>query len=315
MEKFLRPRTLVVKRDEGTVSPSFDNFIMEANVDILFLDNKLIDKYLDDVYAVAKDIVNNYLSIAEKTKLLIDKKYHHFGMGLWIRNNFIYPNHSFNEYEPDEMSSHVHETIIAILESNKNKGKISFYDLSGKLKSKVRMDKENIGKTHGMMVRCFLTDNTILDGFCYAFSEIEPDKVSDIVLEKNKTKIKMPNRVPTITGYAFLETREWGGNGISANVNFSVTFGGDIKSLSIERSGNLAKWVGKDTFVLDLQGKSSPYIFTYELHLEDGDNYVPVTITDLRGNKTEYKFNVACTMTRNNSQDINIDNNVNVNVW
>ena len=125
----------------------------------------------------------------------------------------------------------------------------------------------------------------------------------------------MPNRVPTITGYAFLETREWGGNGISANVNFSVTFGGDIKSLSIERSGNLAKWVGKDTFVLDLQGKSSPYIFTYELHLEDGDNYVPVTITDLRGNKTEYKFNVACTMTRNNSQDINIDNNVNVNVW
>ena len=52
-----------------------------------------------------------------------------------------------------------------------------------------------------------------------------------------------------------------------------------------------------------------------ETDLEDGDNYVPVTITDLRGNKTEYKFNVACTMTRNNSQDINIDNNVNVNVW
>jgi hypothetical protein len=149
----------------------------------------------------------------------------------------------------------------------------------------------------------------------YRPGEIEPDKINDIVFEKNKTKIKMPNRVPTITGYAFLETREWGGNGISANVNFSVTFGGDIKSLSIERSGNLAKWVGKDTFVLDLQGKSSPYIFTYELHLEDGDNYVPVTITDLRGNKTEYKFNVACTMTRNNSQDINIDNNVNVNVW
>lgn len=187
MEEFSRPCTLVVKRDEGTVSPSFDIFIMEVTVDILFLDNKLIDKYLDDVYAVAKDIVNNYLSIAEKTKLLIDKKYHHFGMGLWIRNNFIYTNHSFNEYEPDEMSSHVHETIIAILESNKNKGKISFYELSGKLKSKVRMDKENIGKTHGMMVRCFLTDNTILEGFCYAFSETEPDKVDDtIILEKWK---------------------------------------------------------------------------------------------------------------------------------
>ena len=98
-------------------------------------------------------------------------------------------------------------------------------------------------------------------------------------------------------------------------MNFSVAFSGDIKSLTIERSGNLAKWVGKDTFVLDLQGKSSPHIFTYELHLEDGDNYVPITITDLRGNKTEFKFNVACTMTRSNSQDINVDNNVNVNVW
>ena len=67
--------------------------------------------------------------------------------------------------------------------------------------------------------------------------------------------------------------------------------------------------------MLDLQGKTSPHIFTYELHLEDGDNYVPVTITDLRGNKTEYKFNVACTMTRSNNPEINIDNNVDVNVW
>lgn len=144
---------------------------------------------------------------------------------------------------------------------------------------------------------------------------MKKEEINDMVLEKSKIKIKMPNKVPSITGYAFLETKEWGGNGISANVNFSVTFSGDIKSLTIERSGNLAKWVGKDTFVLDLQGKSSPHIFTYELHLEDGDNYVPITITDLRGNKTEFKFNVACTMTRNNSQDINVDNNVNVNVW
>jgi hypothetical protein len=144
---------------------------------------------------------------------------------------------------------------------------------------------------------------------------MEKVEISDMVLEKSKIKIKIPSKVPSITGYAFLETKEWGGNGISANVNFSVAFSGDIKSLTIERSGNLAKWVGKDTFVLDLQGKSSPHIFTYELHLEDGDNYVPITITDLRGNKTEFKFNVACTMTRNNSQDINVDNNVNVNVW
>lgn len=149
-------------------------------------------------------------------------------------------------------------------------------------------------------------------GALSTINETKTTENNDIILNKNKIRIKMPSNVPAINGYASLETRDWGGNGISANVNFSVSFAGDIKSLAIERSGNLAKWVGKDTFVLDLQGKTSPYIFTYELHLEDGDNYVPVTITDLRGNKTEYKFNVACTMTRNNNPEINIDNNVNV---
>ena len=152
-------------------------------------------------------------------------------------------------------------------------------------------------------------------GILRTIGETNTTEADDIILNNNKIKIKMPSKVPAINGYAALETRDWGGNGISANVNFSVSFGGDVKTLAIERSGNLAKWVGKDTFVLDLQGKTSPYIFTYELHLEDGDNYVPVTITDLRGNKTEYKFNVACTMTRSNNPEINIDNNVDVNVW
>lgn len=152
-------------------------------------------------------------------------------------------------------------------------------------------------------------------GALSTINETKTTEDDDIILSKNKIRVKMPNNVPAINGYASLDTRDWGGNGISANVNFSVSFGGDVKSLAIERSGNLAKWVGKDTFVLDLQGKTSPYIFTYELHLEDGDNYVPITITDIRGNKTEYKFNVACTMTRSNAPNINIDNNVDVNVY
>lgn len=152
-------------------------------------------------------------------------------------------------------------------------------------------------------------------GALRALGETNTTEDNDIILNKNKIKIKMPSDVPAINAYVKLETRDWGGNGISANVNFSVSFSGDVKTLSIERSGNLAKWVGKNTFVLDLQEKTSPYLFSYELHLEDGDNYVPVTITDLRGNKTEYKFNVACTMTRSNNPEINIDNNIDVNVW
>lgn len=144
---------------------------------------------------------------------------------------------------------------------------------------------------------------------------IPVSELNDIIFSKNRIKIKMPENVPRTSGYAFLETRNWGGDGISANVNFSVLFGGDVKSITLERSGNLARWVGKGKLVLDLQGKQSPYIFTYELHLEHGDNYVPVTVTDLRGNKTEYKFNVACVRSKDNTPDININNNVDVNVW
>lgn len=134
----------------------------------------------------------------------------------------------------------------------------------------------------------------------------------DITLSKNKVKVKMPSKVPTITGFASLDTRNWGGNGLSCNVNFIVSFGGDAKSLTLIRKGHLAEYLSKGTKVINLQAETSPYIFTYELHLENGDNYVPVIITDLRGNKTEYKFNVPCVSKPNNNPQINIDNNVNV---
>ena len=134
----------------------------------------------------------------------------------------------------------------------------------------------------------------------------------DITLSKNKVKVKMPSKVPTITGFASLDTRNWGGSALSCNVNFIVSFGGDAKSLTLVRKGHLAKYLSKGTKVIDLQAETSPYVFTYELHLENGDNYVPVIITDLRGNKTEYKFNVTCVLKPNNNPQINIDNNVNV---
>lgn len=135
---------------------------------------------------------------------------------------------------------------------------------------------------------------------------------SDIVFNKNKVKINMPKNVPSITGYASLGTRNWGGNGVSCNVNFIVSFGGDVKTLTLVREGHLAKWLSKGTKVIDLQAETSPYIFTYELHLEDGDNYIPVIITDSRGNTTKFKYNVPAEFTRNNAPQINIDNNVNV---
>ena len=148
-------------------------------------------------------------------------------------------------------------------------------------------------------------------------SQMPSDKSgsSDITLTKNKVKVKLPSVVPSIMGFASLGTKDWGGNGLSCNVNFIVSFGGDVKTLTLVREGILAKWLDTETKVIDLEAKTSPYIFTYELHLEEGDNYVPVIITDLRGNKTEFKFNVPAHFTRSNTPNINIDNNVDVDVW
>lgn len=137
-------------------------------------------------------------------------------------------------------------------------------------------------------------------------------KTDDIIFDKNKVKIIIPNEIPIFTGYASLGTREWGGNGLSCNVNFIVHFGGDVKTLTLVRKGNLAKWIGAGKKVIDLQTETSPYIFSYELHLEDGDNYVPIIVTDLIGNKIESKFNVGCEMTPNDNPQINIDNNINL---
>lgn len=136
------------------------------------------------------------------------------------------------------------------------------------------------------------------------------EEIHSIVLNKNKMKIAIPANAPTGRGYASLSTRNFGGNGVSCKVNFCVIFEGDVKSLTLIREGALTEWIGRGQKVIDLQKEDSPYYFTYELHLEDGDNYVPIVIKDLRGNTTEYKMNVPASFTRNSSPDINIENNI-----
>lgn len=140
----------------------------------------------------------------------------------------------------------------------------------------------------------------------------DTESTSEIEITKIASKIVFPKSLPQINGFASLDTKDWGGNGLSANVNFSVTFGGDVKSITLIRDGSLAKWIGKGTKVIDLQQKNSPYVFSYEIHVEDGDNYIPVIIEDLRGNKTEFKFNVAAELTQNDNPQIDIYNDINI---
>lgn len=128
---------------------------------------------------------------------------------------------------------------------------------------------------------------------------------------KDNIKVNLPQDKPDIYGYTNLTTNDFGGDGVSCQVNFNLSFGGDAKSLTLVRSGNLAKWLSKSRKVINLQSEKSPYLFTYELHLEDGDNYVPIIVTDIRGNKIEYKMNIPESFTRNDP-DVEIYNNIDI---
>lgn len=134
----------------------------------------------------------------------------------------------------------------------------------------------------------------------------------DLLFKKNKIIVRMPENTPVIDGVGYIVTNEWSGNGVSCNVNFQVFYKGDVKSITLVREENLAKWLGKGKKVINLQEVTTPYLFSYELHLEDGDNYLPIILTDLRGNTKEVKYNIGCQSKPNNNPQINIDNTVNV---
>lgn len=160
-----------------------------------------------------------------------------------------------------------------------------------------------------------------IDNVKPSITPINESGCSDIVLNKNRIKIKMPSKVPTVNGYAHLSTRDFGGNGIKCKVNFSLSFGGDIKSITLIREGaltyknSLFTDVDNERKVIDLQSEKSPLLFSYDLHLEEGDNYLPVIISDLRGNSTEFKFNIPAHFTRPKEPSINIENDVNVDIY
>lgn len=141
--------------------------------------------------------------------------------------------------------------------------------------------------------------------------------------EGDVSSIKFPNNVivffpsnkPQINGVCDVLITNSSGNGIECNVSFQITFAGDVKSVTVKRTKKLCydSWTHKiENKVIDLTGKSSPYTFTYMLHLTDGDNYIPIIIEDNHGNKREFELNERAEFVRNNAPSINIDNNINI---
>lgn len=97
-----------------------------------------------------------------------------------------------------------------------------------------------------------------------------------------------------IDGNAVLSYGNFEGNGVDGyDVPFSLNSAGDIKTIEIYRTkGN--QWglrPGKKTINVD--GKTlSNYHFDFILSLRIGDNYVPIVVTDMRGNKTKIDYHI-----------------------
>lgn len=83
---------------------------------------KFVEKDLERYYNYVKEIANkviNELSKEEKEKILKISDYsgEHFGLGLYIRNNYIYNKIDLN-VDADDMSYDIFNEIIEILKNN-----------------------------------------------------------------------------------------------------------------------------------------------------------------------------------------------------
>lgn len=136
---------------------------------------------------------------------------------------------------------------------------------------------------------------------------------------KNGMRIILPANKPKVFGNAFVQAVHWDGNGLECNVTFRVSFSGDVKSVAIQRRGDLCyrEYGGgyyfkqEDKMIYAAQ-HSSPYTFTYKMHFDDGDNIIPVIYEDYHGNKSKSEVRIRASFVRNSAPDINIDNNIDI---
>lgn len=132
----------------------------------------------------------------------------------------------------------------------------------------------------------------------------------NIYLNKKSEVVIIPENIPKIAPLLSVRIGQFEGSMYSLSMPFTIEFGdaADIASLTIKhpKSNEVAKTV-------ELQGEKSPYSFRCSLSgMEYGENYIPIVVTDLRGNTSTFKYRQDCQKVENNSPQVNIDNNVNV---
>lgn len=57
----------------------------------------------------------------------------------------------------------------------------------------------------------------------------------------NSVKVTLPSNKPDVFGFANVAVGHWAGTGVSCACTFIISFGGDASSVTIHRTGKLAK--------------------------------------------------------------------------
>ena len=94
-------------------SKNLKKYVVENNMEEILKEAKQeIDRLVNEI---AKNIIND-LDEAAKTKLKKHPPYNHFGIGLYIRNNYVYNNKKIKyKVDADDLSSKVYYRILDIL--------------------------------------------------------------------------------------------------------------------------------------------------------------------------------------------------------
>lgn len=136
---------------------------------------------------------------------------------------------------------------------------------------------------------------------------------------KGNIRILLPSNKPLVDGFAHVNVPHWDGNGVECNVTFNISYGGDVKSVTIKRTKDLCYHHGSfwdelrpENKTISLSKVKNPYIFTYKLHLEDGDNIIPLIVEDYHGNKRNGQIIIRAEFVRKDAPNINIDNNIDI---
>lgn len=132
----------------------------------------------------------------------------------------------------------------------------------------------------------------------------------------NQYQIDLQSGIPEVFGFANVIVTNWDGNGIKCNVSFSIYHGGDTKYVTIVREyapGRYESYYPKpEKKKILVENKENPYFFTYDIHLTDGDNIIPIIVEDNHGNTAQYNIVIPAEFEYRNTNSINIDNNIDI---